>query len=215
LQSIREQERDIIAKEIDYELGQPLAALQMDLYLLKNKMLKSKNKEEMLQKLESMTQLVKMTLGKLKNMITELWPPILDNLGIVATLEYHLGKFKQRTGIKTELYIEPEDLELNKEYSVAFFRIFQELLKNVEEHSEADQVNVFLTQTSGAVELRIEDTGKGITQEEVSSEKSLGLLAIKERIKFWNGKFEINGIPGEGTVVINKIPLNHEVDKND
>jgi signal transduction histidine kinase len=129
----------------------------------------------------------------------------LDDLGIAAAIEWHLESLSKSTGIKTELFITPENLTLDRERSITIYRIVQEALTNVIRHSEATKVMVTL-EKNDEIKLTIEDNGKGIHEDNLTSLNSFGITGMQERINYWNGEFSIRGVPDEGTMISVKIP---------
>jgi PAS domain S-box-containing protein len=204
LQSAREQERTNMAREIHDELAQALTALKMDISWLTNKL--PKDQQTLLDKTKAMIKLTDMTIKTVKKISTELRPGILDDLGLVAAIEWQAEEFKNRTGITCELTIDPEDIILDQDRSTTIFRIFQETLTNVARHAKATAVTVSLKEKDSSLELRVRDSGKGITKEQISDPKSFGLMGIRERAKSWGGEVKISGRPGKGTTVVVRIP---------
>ena len=101
----------------------------------------------------------------------------------------------------------PEEIILGRERSTAVFRIFQEALTNVARHAKATEVTATLETREGAVALEVADNGRGITEGELASPRSFGLLGIRERVLFLGGAVAISGTPGKGTMVRVEIPL--------
>ena len=99
------------------------------------------------------------------------------------------------------------DLELDADLSTAVFRIFQETLTNVARHAEASELNIEFYKKEGELVLKVQDNGKGISEDKISHPKSLGLLGIRERALLWDGQVKISGAQGQGTTVVVKIPL--------
>ena len=131
----------------------------------------------------------------------ELRPGILDDLGLVATLEWQLKDFEKRTGIRCEFFPPVEDISLEADLSTALFRIFQEALTNVARHSGATEIRVHLRLVEDTITMEIEDNGKGIEKEKTLSSKSLGLLGMRERAQMFGGCITVTGTPGMGTKV--------------
>lgn len=208
LQSIREEERTIVAREMHDELGQSLTALKMDLALLRAKL--SKEQKELIDKTKSMSKLVDTTLQAVKRISTELRPGLLDDIGLPAAIEWQGEEFQNRTGIKCKVSIEPEDISLDQDRSTAIFRIFQETLTNIARHAKASKVTVFLKKNVSKIELKVRDNGKGIAEKQISNPKSFGIIGIRERAHFLGGDVEINGAPDKGTTVTARIPLPKE-----
>lgn len=204
LQAMREEERTSIAREIHDELGQVLTALKMDASWLG---IKYKDHEPIADKTKSMASLIDSTIRTVKRICTELRPGVLDDLGLIAAIEWQAEEFQKRTGILCEVSFHPDDVTLDGERSTAIFRILQEALTNVIRHAEATRVRVLLEREEGRVLLRVEDNGKGITKDQLSDPRSFGLIGIRERAGFLGGKVRIEGNSGKGTVVTVSLPL--------
>jgi PAS domain S-box-containing protein len=205
LQSVREEERTHIAREMHDELGQALTAMKMDLSWLDSRL--PKDQRSLLEKTKSMSKLADATLQTVKKISTQLRPGLLDDLGLPAAIEWQAEEFQTRTGIKCAITVDPEDIILDKDRSTAIFRIFQETLTNVARHAKATKVKVSLKKKAGKIELKVRDNGKGITEEQASNPKSFGLIGIKERAYYLNGKVVINGLQDKGTTLTIGIPL--------
>jgi PAS domain S-box-containing protein len=205
LQSVREEERTLIAREMHDELGQALTAMKMDLSWLDKRL--PKDQRSLLEKTKSMSKLADATLQTVKKISAELRPGLLDDLGLPAAIEWQAEEFQTRTGIKCEITVDPEDIILDKDRSTAIFRIFQETLTNVARHAKATKVKVSLKEKAGKIELKVRDNGKGITEKQVSDPKSFGLIGIKERAYYLGGKVVIKGLQDKGTTLTIRIPL--------
>jgi signal transduction histidine kinase len=204
LQSAREGERTSLAREIHDELGQALTALMMDTYWLNKNLLKGQS--SLLSKTQSMTKFIEETAKKVKNICTELRPGLLDDLGLIAALEWQTDEFQSRTGIKCDLSIKQEKIQLDDERSTAIFRVYQETLTNVARHAHASRITIGLRVKDDWLELEVRDDGKGITDKQISKPDSFGIIGIKERVDFMHGEFEIAGKSGKGTTVTVRIP---------
>jgi PAS domain S-box-containing protein len=205
LQSVREQERTFIAREIHDELGQSLTALKMDLFWLKNRT--PADQKPLFEKTEQMTQLVDTTIQGVKKLSSELRPRLLDDLGLLAAIEWQGEEFERHAGIKCEMTIDAQNMELDQDFSTAVFRIFQEALTNVARHADATKVKVGLREKAGRLELKVRDNGKGIPEGKISDPKSFGIVGMKERVYFLGGKIEIKGVQDKGTIIKMIIPL--------
>jgi PAS domain S-box-containing protein len=204
LQSIREEERTIVAREIHDELGQTLTALNFDSSWLYNHL--PQDRDDLKKKLKSMQEIINITMKQVKRLSTELRPGILDDLGIDAAIEWQANNFQDTTGISCDVYVEPEEITLDRERGTAIFRIFQETLTNVARHANASTVKVQIKNTKNRILLRVSDNGIGITEKQINSNKSLGILGIFERVRALNGEVRIKGVPGRGTTVTVTIP---------
>jgi PAS domain S-box-containing protein len=210
LQEKIEEERTLLAREIHDELGQALTALKFDLSWLSKRL--PKEEKMMLEKTEIMSKVIDVTIKGVKRMATELRPGVLDDLGLIAAMDWQIAEFSERTGIKCKGTFVPEDLALGKDMDTAVFRIFQELLINVARHARATIVTASLKEKDGILELRVRDNGRGIRSKQFSSSKSLGLIGIRERVHYWGGDVKVMGIPGKGTTAIIHIPLEERGD---
>ena len=205
LQTVREEERTMVAREIHDELGQSLTALKMDISWLAKRL--PKGPESWVQRTQAMGQLVDTTIGVVRKISAQLRPGMLDDLGLKAAMEWQLQEFQARTGIKCRFSSNREEFPLNRERRTAAFRIFQETLTNVARHANTSRVEVGLNDHDGSLILEVRDRGKGITKRKVSSPQSLGILGMRERALLLGGEFQIRGIPGKGTTVTVKIPF--------
>ncbi len=205
LQSIREEERTVVAREIHDELGQALTAIKMDLSWLNKRM--PEKQDLLFKKTKSMSELIDSTIQTVQRISAELRPGLLDDIGILAAIEWQAEEFKKRTGVACELSVGSQDITLDSERSTAIFRIFQETLTNITRHANATKVKVNLLKKGNRLELKIKDNGKGISEEKISDSKSLGLVGIQERVHFLGGTITIKGIQGKGTTIAVSIPL--------
>lgn len=210
LQSVREEERTRIAREIHDELGQTLTGLKMDLSWLGSKLSEDGGdvlRALLLEKINAMSKLINATIQEVRKIATELRPGVLDDLGLTAAIEWQAQEFQTRTGLQCMVTLPPEDVTLDQERSTAIFRIFQEILTNVARHANATTVNSRLTADAGHLILEVSDNGQGITESEISGSKSLGLLGMRERALLLGGEVHIRGIQGKGTTVMVRLPL--------
>jgi two-component system sensor histidine kinase UhpB len=205
LQSIREEERMVMAREIHDELGQALTALKMDLSWLNKRI--PEEQSSMFKKTESMSELIDSTIHTVQRISAQLRPGLLDDIGLLAAIEWQAEEFQKRTGISCELSISSQDITLDSERSTSIFRIFQETLTNITRHADATKVKVNLLKKGNRLELKIKDNGKGISEDKISDPKSLGLVGIQERVFFLGGNIEIKGTQDNGTSITVSIPL--------
>ncbi len=203
LQSVREQERTQIAREIHDELGQALTALKMDVHWISQRV----TAESVLaEKTRSMSAMIDTTVHAVRRISSELRPKLLDDLGLSAAIEWQAREFEQRSGVDCDVRSEPDDIVLDPATSTALFRVFQETLTNVARHAGARRIDVLLRKDAGGVELVVVDDGAGITPEQASNARSLGIVGMRERVYSLGGTFEIGGQPGLGTTVRVTIP---------
>jgi len=205
LQTVREEERLIMAREIHDELGQALTALKMDLIWMKKRLTPEHDKQT--EKVNSMSNLVDTTIQTVRRISTELRPGLIDDLGLQAAMEWYCGEFQNRTGIKCNLDLEEDEHILEQDRVIAIFRIFQESLTNVARHANAKDVFINLSFSSESLTMEIKDNGAGITKEQIFSQKSLGLVGLRERVNPWGGQVIISGIKNIGTTVKVILPI--------
>ena len=204
VESVREQERVRIAREIHDELGQSLTCMGMDLAFL-DRQIDPENKDASA-RVAALVELVKDTIRCVRRISSELRPSILDDLGLGAAIEWLAHDFESRTQIACAVEV-PEDLSLPFDLATPLFRVCQEALTNVTRHASATNVSLHLTCSTGHIALTIKDNGRGITEEEIKRYGSLGLLGMKERIGILGGTLDVEGKPGEGTTLAIQIPL--------
>ena len=205
LQYVREEERTRIAREVHDELGQSLTGLKMDLAWLSGQL--TRNGRPLIQKVKAMSAGIDTTIQTVRRIATELRPGILDNLGLVAAIEWQANEFQTRTGITCIVTTTVTDTLWDQDFSTAFFRIFQETLTNIIRHAGATRVDVELAEEFGCLVLTVKDDGRGITEEEVSNTRSIGLIGMRERAALVDGEINFQGSPGHGTIVTVSIPL--------
>ncbi len=204
LQTIREEERAHIAREIHDELGQMLTGLKLNLAMVERRLRNPSS--EILARIKEMTAMVDDTIKVVRRIASELRPEILDDLGLLAAIEWQAQEYGKRSGVRMFLQFEPEDFTVDKQRATTIFRIFQETVTNVMRHAHASEVFITLSRRKEGIELIVEDNGVGIDLQEVEKQQSLGLMGIRERAHAWNGTVEIKGVPGEGTRVRVWIP---------
>ena len=209
LQSIREDERARIAREIHDELGQALTGLKMDVSWLDARLTKEGEfqKEACLNKTLAMSKLIVNTIQSVRRIATELRPGVLDDLGVIAAVEWQAQDFQDRTGISCNFATTIQELDIDAERSTAIFRIAQETLTNVARHSGASSVEITLKRQNGLLILEVSDNGRGISAGEASGARSLGLLGMRERAVGLGGHVQVEAMPDRGTRVTANIPL--------
>jgi len=205
LQSVREEERTRIAREIHDELGQALTGIKMDLSWLVSRL--DESQKPLAMKAESMLQLIDDTVHAVRRIAAGLRPEVLDDVGLPAAIEWQAKDFRMRTGIRCHLALPAGSIELDQDRSTAAFRIFQELLTNVARHSGATRVDVQVRLEADTLMLDVQDNGKGIANTTAESPRSLGLLGMHERAQMFGGRVEIRGHHGKGTRAKVSIPL--------
>jgi signal transduction histidine kinase len=210
VQATREEEGARIAREIHDELGSALTSLKWGLDEIDSILSTTATKSDantLRRKIAALTKMVEGTLNTVRRISSELRPSILDDKGLVATLEWEAQKFEARTGITCHVDALTRDVHLTLEQSTAVFRIFQEALTNVIRHAYASTVNITVKEQKGEFVLQVEDNGKGLKDAEISGTESLGLLGMRERAHLIGGDVSITSAEGGGTVVAVHVPI--------
>lgn len=206
LQTLREEERTSIAREIHDELGQQLTGLKMDASWLSRKL--ENSDERIVLKLKEMISLMDETIKTVRRISSDLRPGILDDLGLIAALEWQSSEFEKRSGIKVEFSAEIKDLKTDRKTNIAIFRIFQESLTNAMRHSGAGTLSCSLKEDGKFLTMSIRDDGKGFDAETARKKKTLGLTGMRERALMIGGKMTVSSQSGKGTLIEFKLPLN-------
>lgn len=198
-QDIRENERTRIAREIHDSLGQALTALKLQLSAAQEAA--SRESPALGTRLHETTSMVDDLVKSVRRIASDLRPPILDQLGLPAAVEWLAQDFSRRTGIRCATSILPTDGVIVDELATALFRIVQEALTNVLRHAGATRVDIELGMKSGCVALEINDDGSGITEASTIGPGSLGILGMRERASALGGVLEVAPRSGGGTRV--------------
>lgn len=208
LESVREEERTRIARELHDELGQSLTGLKLELAWMKNRLTKESDYQRpslLIDKTEEMSALIDTTIHTMRRIVTELRPGILDEFGLAAALEWQGQEFQKRTGVRCTVAV--NDKGLDRDCCSAMFRIVQEALTNVARHAGATAVDIGLHQDAEGLTLVVEDNGQGMTDPVVSSRHSFGLLGMRERAAAAGGTFQVLSGHQQGTKIVVHVPL--------
>ena len=203
LQTIREEERTHIARELHDDLGQLLAALRMDLALLQ----KRETGPASARLIEGMEQNLLTAITSLRRIATNLRPRALDEGGLFFALQGLRDEFAQRYAIACTLYADEVELRLDDAASTAIFRIVQEALTNIARHAGASNVTITLYRVNGEVLLTVRDDGRGIAAGDMEKAQSLGLVGMRERVWAMDGNITISADEPPGTRIDIVLPL--------
>lgn len=202
LQTVREEERARIARELHDEMGQALTALRIDLGWLRGKC--QPLGAPTVERVGAALGVVEHSIVSLRRISEDLRPAMLDSLGLAAAVEHYVAKFSERTGIACRLSMNREEFELDDRLATTVFRIVQETLTNVARHAGASEVTVRVDEVDDGIRLTIEDNGRGIS--DAKDKKTFGLLGMRERIAMLGGRLEIHSRPGKGTRIAGWLP---------
>lgn len=203
IEKVRESERVAIARDLHDDLGQALTAVKIDLGIIK----KSISDLEVVSKIDKVSGLVKDTILTVQRLTSQLRPQIIDDLGLEAAIDWYTKDFANRNGIKVFLDID-SDLSISSEESLMIFRIMQESLTNISRHSKADRIDIGLLKTGEVVYFTIADNGIGITEAEIKSKDSFGIIGMRERAAALGGTFKIEPGKKDGTCIQIIFPFN-------
>jgi len=204
LQAAREDEKAAIARDIHDELGGTLTALKMDAFWLLSKL--PAEQETLQQKAQTMLVSIDTAVRATRRIVTELRPTILDDLGLVAAMQWQAREFELRTGITCTLFFPPEEPALDQARAIVLFRILQEALTNIAKHARADEVEVRYESSDEAVSLIIQDDGCGISVDAMSHPGSHGIRGMMERAHYLQGEVRVAPGSNKGTVISVRLP---------
>jgi signal transduction histidine kinase len=206
LQSIREQERTVIAREIHDELGQTLTSLQLGLAWISAKVGPSRQRP-LQAKVATLSGLVTTLIRSVRTIAAQLRPGVLDELGLVKALRAEARAFKRHTGIPCGFRTDVGSMKLDRGAAVAVLRIAQAALTNVARHAESSRAVVALVKGKRDLVLTVHDNGRGIRGEQASRPGALGIVGMRERALALKGTLTVTGSRGKGTTLKARIPL--------
>jgi PAS domain S-box-containing protein len=208
VQNAREEERSRLARELHDDLGQQLIALKMDVASLDHT---SSRNDKDVHRVETRTLLLQ---GKIDTIIASarrlaggLRPPMLDDLGLEAALEWLAEEFRSRFKLVVTVSNQAGALDLTASAATAVFRLVQEALTNVTRHAEATWVRIEIRQTPQSLQLHIEDNGQGTALDGNRSKDSFGLLGMQERVHELEGRIGFESAPADGFRIHIELPL--------
>jgi PAS domain S-box-containing protein len=206
LQTLREQERATVARELHDDLGQVLTCVKIDLDRIA-----AAARRGSMGDVQTLVQdacgAIDVATDTVRRLSRELRPPALDQLGLAAAIEMEAAALQRRTGIRFRISSPSAPLPLDDEQSTAAFRIVQEAFTNIVRHSRASAVRVRIRVVKNIFRIEIQDNGRGITAAELASPQALGLLGMRERAHMIHGAVMITGDSGAGTRLVVAIPL--------
>lgn len=204
LQSVREDERTRISRELHDELGQTLTALKMELGWLKERL--PTETTVLRTRVERLMQIVDHSVTDLQRIARDLRPMILDELGLVSAIQWLTQNFSEQSSLAIELSLDRTDVVYSKDVSTAAFRIVQEALTNIVRHSGAASACLTAHHVDGELQLDISDNGKGMDLTR-PKQQQLGLIGMRERARMLGGSLEVDSAPGRGTRILVRLPM--------
>jgi signal transduction histidine kinase len=205
LETVREDERTRIAREIHDELGSLLTALKMDLSWL-NKQLPT-DLSKCHEKAAVMNRHLDDAIQTVRKIIENLRPSILDHLGLLAAIDWKVEEFRQQTGMQCVLTVPENNVVMDESRDIAVFRIMQEALTNIALHSKATKVILDVETGPNSLMMKITDNGCGMTKAQMHKSGKYGILGMHERARHFEGEITIVSNPGKGTTLVLNMPL--------
>jgi len=209
---VREDEKSRIAREVHDELGGTLTALNIDAYWLSRKLSSYENAAVLVERLKSMSQRIDGAVNATRRIIDDMRPAVLDDLGLLAAIEWLAADFQMRTGIECRVRCIEDEANLDKQRATALFRILQETLTNVLKHSGASRVEIEFFHSENQVKLAVSDNGCGLsgnrmTAPKLPGPKSYGMLGMTERVGQFGGRVIFSSPPEGGFCMEAILPL--------
>jgi signal transduction histidine kinase len=202
LQEVEEAERRRLTRELHDRVGPNLTALSINLNIIL-KQLAAESSGKVGIRLEDSLRLLEETALHIRDVMAELRPPVLDDYGLLAALQWYGEQFAERTGVIFVIQGAEATPRLPLPLEAALFRISQEALTNVARHARAGQVTVTLEEVAQEVRLTIADDGTGFEFSEKSETRSAwGLISMRERAEAVGGRFQVKSAPGKGTRIM-------------
>ena len=202
LAEVQENERKALARELHDQVGQNLSTLGLHLKIIQNQLLLASPAAEAMQTLLNDTQgLIKQTTERVRNVMAELRPPLLDDYGLPAALEWYANRVAKRAGFLVQMAADEDLPRLPAAVENGLFRITQEAITNIMKHAQATSVVINLLVDEQSVALTITDDGRGIAPAVLAGapHEGWGLLSMRERAEALGGHFTIASQPGQGT----------------
>jgi signal transduction histidine kinase len=215
----QEAERQRIARELHDATGQSLTAISLGLRGVENYLIQSTQGDDprvLIHQVKELRTFGQNALGELRNLISDLRPPQLDDLGLAAALRWYVQAYAQRRSIAMQFRVEGDDSRLPPEYRTVLYRIAQEALTNIAKHAEATSAEVTLLVEPSQVRLDVSDDGRGfdpqlVAQLETDRQAGWGLVGIRERALLLGGESRIDTAVGAGTHLRVTVPLPEEL----
>ena len=218
-ESVREDERTRIAREVHDELGSLLVALKMDVNWLDKRLSEQQQRSieaaedmrtRMRCKCQNMSRLIESAVDNVGRIITDLRPSILDHQGLWAALEWQAHEFAQSAEVSLNWsMVGTEHIELPENLAMAVFRIFQEMLSNVARHARATHILINVEVSPSTLNLLVRDNGCGAPAAAFDAATAYGVMGMRERARHHGGRLSITSQIGQGSLFQLRIPLQH------
>lgn len=203
LETVREEQSAMIARELHDELGGTLTMVKLSLAIVANGVAATTPVQG---SLRGILDQIDMALKTIKRISADLRPATLDTLGLVAAIKWHVAQFSKMTGIAVDLHL-PDYIRLSRERSTAIFRIIQEALTNIAKHAGASTACVAISKSDSELIIEVSDNGIGLTKSNRFKPDSFGLIGMHERALYLGGELSVTAMPNAGTRLDLRIPL--------
>lgn len=204
---VQEEEKKRIAREIHDGPAQSMANVVLRAEITE-RLINNQDLEMAKRELKDLKKMVKQNLADVRQIIFDLRPMALDDLGLFPTLKKIIPEYKKRENVDVQLKIIGKENRFSSPLEIALFRLIQEGLNNVVRHAKADCAKVYFEITDTYIKVEISDNGKGFKEEILKEKEHFGLIGMKERVELFNGEFDLKSITKKGTKINIKIPLN-------
>ncbi|MGB0580076.1 MAG: PAS domain S-box protein [Limisphaerales bacterium] len=209
LETVREEERKRISREIHDELGQMLTVLKMNLHGMEKQIVsitEAKIRNPLEERVVEADALTEDTIKAVREIALRVRPSVLDQLGLLSAIRQECGLFSERAGLDCNIVTDDALPDLDDRVNTTLFRLCQEFLTNVARHANASRVTVELHQVNGEVRLQVKDNGQGFDPQTAERKGHLGLVGARERVNNLHGELTISSVPESGTSITVRIP---------
>jgi PAS domain S-box-containing protein len=198
---VQEEERRALARELHDEVGQALTAVKLTMGKVADIA-----DAQVASRLENARTIVNDLMAQVRNLSLKLRPPMLDDMGLLSTLEWHFERYTDQTQVQVHFEHQGIEERFPADIETAIYRIVQEALTNVARYAEVEEVTVHISADQREIQVEIHDQGRGFDYHKVQATSS-GLLGMRERIGLLGGKFWVDTAPGAGTRIQVEVPL--------
>lgn len=210
LQSVREEERRALAREVHDQLGQVLSAAKIDIKLLEDNFASEAgtlSSQSVWQELRSARHAIDKAIQIVRRLANELRPPELESQGLIAAIEWHAHDFERRTKIRCKVESCLDVHQLNDTGKITLFGIFQEAMTNILRHAKASEVRIIIDCRGNRARLHVMDNGVGLSLPDIRSTTSFGIKGMRERAALAGGRLTVGTLRKYGTLVAVTVPL--------
>ncbi|MDP4282620.1 MAG: PAS domain S-box protein, partial [Bacteroidota bacterium] len=207
-EKVREDERLNLAREIHDILGVSLSGIIMHLQVLKKSLSGISVKDpDINHQIDHIMKMASESVNSMRNLVRGIRPDSLEELGFVEAVLAFISELQSKTKLKFKISVIPEEIIIKTEKAIILFRVFQEVITNILNHSQATNVSILIKKEHRHLCLKIKDNGIGIKLNDLEKKTSFGIMGIKERMILLKGKVEFIGSASKGTTVNIDLPL--------